>query len=211
MKMVKLTSMGNQPNELFNEKNMRIVFGLLILSMALLIGLGACKTQKTIKSEVGEIEVSVPFSSKEYQTDQDTFRAKQSGNSPDLSTSKKIALQNAKSELAGNIQIFVKSVTSQYTIQQTIAAKQDFENKFEELSIEVVNQNLSNVSIIGEKTVNERDGSYTYWVAIEMVKTSVLAEIDNKISKDPKLKADFDKKKFEEIFNKEMQSLQNEK
>ena len=44
-----------------------------------------------------------------------------------------------------------------------------------------------------------------------MAKSSVLAEIDNKISKDPKLKADFDKKKFEEIFNKEMQSLQNEK
>jgi len=79
------------------------------------------------------------------------------------------------------------------------------------LSREVVNQTLADVKIIGEKTFKETDGSYSYWIAVEMSKTSVLDGINNKISKDAKLLLDYDKKKFEETFNNEMQKLENEK
>ena len=186
-------------------------FILLVSTVALLICFSACKTKKSIQKETGSTEIKLPFSSKEYQTDKENFRAKQSGKSPDLATSKKIALQNAKSELAGNIQAIVKRVTDQYTNQRTVATAQDFENKFEELSREVVNQTITDVKIIGEKTFKETDGSYTYWIAVEMSKISVLDGINNKISKDAKLLLDYDKKKFEETFNNEMQKLENEK
>ena len=184
---------------------------LLASTVALLVGFSACKTQKPIQNVTGSTEISLPFSGKEYQSDKENFRAKQIGKSPDLATSKKIALQNAKSELAGNIQAIVKRVTDQYTNQRTVSNKQDFENKFEELSREVVNQSLADVKIIGEKTFKETDGSYSYWIAVEMSKTSVLDGINNKISKDAKLLLDYDKKKFEETFNNEMQKLENEK
>jgi hypothetical protein len=186
-------------------------FFLFVGIALLLIAFNSCKAPKSIQSETGAVEVSLPFSSREYQTDKENFRAKQMGKSPDLTTSKKIALQNAKAELASNIQSLVKTVTSQYTNQRTVAKPQDFENKFEELSYLVVNQKLADVTLIGEKAFKEVDGSYTYWVAIEMSKSSIVDEIDNKISKDAKLQLDYDKKKFEEIFNSEMQKLQNEK
>ncbi len=156
-------------------------------------------------------EVSLPLSGKEYQSDKDNFRAKQSGKSPDLATAKKIALQNAKSELAGNIQSVVKRVTDQYTNQRTVGNKQDFENKFEELAREVVDQTLTDVKMIGEKIFKETDGSYTYWVAIEDSRSAILAGIDKKISKDDKLQLDYDKKKFEDIFNAEMEKMKNDK
>lgn len=186
-------------------------FILLVCTVAILFGINACKTKKPIQNVTGSTEISLPFTGKEYQSDKDFFRAKQLGKSPDLATSKKIALQNAKSELASNVQSLIKTVTDQYTNQRTVGTAQDFENKFEELTREVVNQNLADVKIIGEKTFKETDGSYTYWIAVEMSKTSVLDGINNKISKDAKLLLDYDKKKFEETFNNEMQKLENEK
>ncbi len=172
----------------------------------------SCKSKKgtPIQKETGAKEISLPFSSKEYRTDEDFFRAKNIGKSPDLATAKKIAMNNAKSELASNIQTVIKKVTDQYTNQRTVGNKQEYENKFEELSREVTNLTIANIRVKDEKVFQEQDGSYSYWVAIEAEKKSIFDNIDQKISNDSKLKLDYDKKKFEEIFNGEMKKLAQE-
>lgn len=170
----------------------------------------SCKTPQTLEKTTGAIEISVPFSESKYKTDKEFFRAKQSGKSQDLATSKKIALQNAKSELAGNIKAIVKRVTDQYTNQRTVGDKQDFENKFEELAREVVDQTLTDVRIMDEKIFKETDGRYSYWVAIETSKESILEGVAAKITKNEKLQLDYDKKKFEEVFNSEMEKMSKE-
>lgn len=173
----------------------------------------ACKSKKgtPIEKQTGAVEISVPFSTKEYQSDKENFRAKASGNSMDLTTSKKIALQNAKSEMAGLIQSTVKKVTEQYTNQRQVSSTQEFSNKFEEMVREVTNQELVDVRIIGEKILKETNNTYTYWVAIEANKQVVMNGIDRGISKNAKLQQDYDKKKFEEIFNQEMDKLAKER
>jgi hypothetical protein len=170
----------------------------------------SCKTPQKLEKTTGAVEISVPFSDSKYKTDKDFFRAKQMGKSQDLATSKKIALQNAKSELAGNIKAIIKRVTEQYTNQRTIAEKQDFENKFEELAREVVDQTLTDVRVIDEKIFKETDGKYTYWTAIETSKQQVFDAVGAKISKNEKLQLDYDKKKFEDIFNSEMEKMSKE-
>jgi hypothetical protein len=170
----------------------------------------SCKTPQKLEKTTGAVEISVPFSESKYKSDKEFFRAKQSGKSQDLATSKKIALQNAKSELAGNIKAVVKRVTDQYTNQRTVGDKQDFENKFEELAREVVDQTLTDVRIIDEKIFKETDGRYSYWVAIETSKESILEGVAAKISKNEKLQLDYDKKKFEEVFNSEMEKMSKE-
>jgi hypothetical protein len=153
----------------------------------------------------------MPFSTKDYYSDKDNFRAKSSGSSPDLQTAKKIALQNAKSEMAGLIQTTIKKVTDQYTQQRTVGNQTDFNNKFEELAREVTNQELVDVKMLGEKLFKEPNGSYTYWVAIEANKQAVLNGIDKGIANNKKIEQDYDKKKFEEIFNAEMDKLAKER
>jgi len=172
----------------------------------------SCKSKKAtpIQKETGAKEITLPFSSKEYRTDEDFFRAKNMGKSPDLATAKKIALNNAKSELASNIQTTIKKVTDQYTNQRTVSNKQEFENKFEELAREVTNLTISNIRVKDEKVFKEEDGSYTYWVAIEADKKTIFENIEKRISNDAKLRLDYDKKKFEEIFNEEMRKLAQE-
>jgi hypothetical protein len=154
-------------------------------------------------------EVLLPLSGKEYQTDTNNFRAVQSGTSPDLSTAKKIALANARTELASNINAVLKMVTENYTNQRIVGDKRDFENKFEENARVVVNQTLSDIRIIGEKVFKERNGTYTYYISIEKSKESVQNGITDRISKDEKLKLDFDKFQFQKIFDEEMKKLEN--
>ena len=76
---------------------------------------------------------------------------------------------------------------------------------------EVVNQKLFDVKIIKEEIYKEADNSYTYWVAIEASKEAILNGINSSISKNEKLRQDYDKMKFEETFNQEMDKLANEK
>lgn len=184
---------------------------LLLIPAIALLSLTACKSKKkTVQKETGAVEITVPFSESKYRSDNDAFRAKQVGKSPDLATSKKIAFQNAKAEMAGNINSTIKRVTDQYTNQRTVGNTQEFENKFEELAREVVNLEMSNVKEIGEKIFKETDGSYSYWIAIEAGKKEVFDKLDAKISNDAKLKLDYDKQKFQQIFDAEMKKLADE-
>ena len=180
---------------------------MILIGFTAIVALASCKHTKKIQKVTGAQEITVPFSESKYKSDKNYFRAKQSGKSPDLATAKKIALQNAKAELAGNIQSLVKRVTDQYTNQRTVGDKQDFENKFEELSREVVEQTLNDVKIMDEKIFIEKDKSYTYWAAVEDSKQSILDGVNNKISKNASLKLDYDKKKFEDVFNSEMEKM----
>jgi hypothetical protein len=186
---------------------------LLIIPAIAALALVGCKSKKAVavEKQTGLIEVSTPFDSKEYRSDENSFRSKQSGKSPDQATAKKIAYQNARAEMAANINATVKRVTDQYTNQRTVGNTQEFENKFEELSREVVNLEMSNVRELGQKTFTDpSDKSWTVWIALEADKKSVFDKIDAKISSDAKLKLDYDKQKFQQIFDAEMKKLADE-
>ena len=185
---------------------------LVLIPALAVLTLAGCKSKKqtSVQKETGAVEISVPFSGKEYRSDENNFRAKQTGKSPDLATAKKIAFQNARAEMAGNINSTVKRVTDQYTNQRTVGNTQEFENKFEELAREVVNMEMSNVKEIGEKIFKEPDGAYSYWIAIEADKKSVFDKLDSRISSDAKLKLDYDKQKFQQIFDAEMKKMAEE-
>ena len=191
---------------------MKKLISLSFLALILLVN-PSCKSKKgtPLEKETGAKEITVPFSSREYSTDQDFFRAKNLGKSPDMATAKKIALNNAKSEMASNIQSMIKKVTDQYTNQRSVGKDQEYENKFEELTREVTNQSLSNVRVKDEKIFQETNGSYTYWVAIEADKKEVFKSMDSKISSDKKLQLDYDKAKFQQIFEEEMKKLAEER
>jgi len=178
---------------------------MIIISLVLI----NCKSSKKLSEVTKAEEITLPLSDAKFKTDKDFFRAVQTGISPDLSTSKKIALQNAKTELASGVQTTIKAVTDNYTNQRTVSDKQEFQNKFEELSRQVTNQQLSDVRIIGEKSFKESDGRYSYWVAIEMPKEILLQEVEKQITKDEKLKLDFDKYMYEKILDKEMEKFIN--
>lgn len=190
---------------------MKKLFLPLSLCFCTILFFTNCSRKTTpIQKETGAIKLTTPFNSKEYRSDNDFFRAVQSGKSSDLATSKKIAKQNTRAAMAADINALVQRVTDQYTNQRTIGNAQEFENKFEELAREAVMLSVSNVREIGEETFKELDGGFSCWTAIEVGKKEVFDKLDSKISGDAKLKLDYDKQKYEKIFNEEMEKLRQD-
>jgi hypothetical protein len=105
----------------------------------------------------------------------------------------------------------IKAVTDRYTTDRKIGAASDFEEKFDQLVRDVVNQQLSNVTTACSKLFTKDDGLYWSYIAVEVPKDELLNNINSNMSKNQKLTQDYEKMKFEKIFNEEMEKLAKEK
>jgi len=170
----------------------------------------SCKKNKdVIKPDKDAKEIIIPCKD-EGRSDKNFFRADASATSQDMSLSREKALTAAKQRVAGLINTKIKSVTDRYVNETEVGTNSDFEQKFENLTREVVNQTLVDITIICEKNFQESSGKYTTYIAIEISKDAMLNGINSSISKDQKLRVDYDKMKFEQIFNEEMEKLSEE-
>ncbi len=179
----------------------------IVASLALVFMFSSCGN-KPVSANEGDKEISTPFSTKEYRSDANFFRAVGIGTSPDMTAAKKIAILNARTEIAGIVSSTIKSVTEQYMNQYTINDKQEFQSKFEENARNVVNQQLQGVVTKDEKLFKSKEGKYTYYIAVEMPKDQVIDGIANGISKDAKMALEFDKFMFQKTFDAEMAKLE---
>lgn len=182
---------------------------LLISIMAISFGMSSCKGKKEVGGSKGAKEVVIPCK-EEGRSDKAHFRADAQATSQDMSLSREKALTLAKQRVAGLMSTKIKSVTDRYVNETEVNKNSDFEQKFENLTREVVNQTLSDVAITCEKNFQEGNGKYTTYIAVEVSKDAMLKDIDKSLSKDQKLRVDYDKMKFEQIFKEEMSKLEAE-
>ncbi len=185
---------------------------LFIVVVAMSVSLSSCKKKKDagVSPSKGATELSIPCS--EFgRSDKDFFRADNNATSQNMSLSRERALTLAKQRMAGLIESQIKSVTDRYVNEYDVADRQEFSGKFENLTREVVNQTLRDVAIICEKNYQEQTGRYTTYVAIEVNKETLFNGFDNYISRDEKLRVDYNKQQFEKIFNEEMDKMARER
>lgn len=183
-------------------------FMLLSLAVVYMVG---CKGKKESTPPKGEVEVVVPCSGPDFFTTAKFFRANSIGESQDQVTSKKKALANARAELAASIQTTVKAVTDNYVNSREMNNKEQVEERFEQLNREVVDQRLTGVKIICEKLMRTGSATYKTYVAIELSADDLVAAYNEKLSKDERLKIDYDYEKFKDTFDKEMEKMGNNK
>ena len=181
-------------------------FMLVALSMLMII---SCKSKKNTAPPKGETEVVVPCSGPDFFTNKQFFRANSIGESQDQQTAKKKALTNARNELAQAIQTTVKTVTDNYVNSREMNNKEEVEERFESLNREVVNQTLSGIRTICEKQMQTNQGTYKTYIAIELSADELVAKYNERLSKDERLKIDYDYEKFKDTFNAEMEKLSN--
>ncbi|HEY9006632.1 hypothetical protein [Ohtaekwangia sp.] len=180
-------------------------FMLIALGGAFMIG---CKSKQKA-APTGEKEVVVPCSGPDYFTTSKFFRANSIGESMDQVTSKKKALANARAELAASIQTTVKAVTDNYTNSREMNNKEQVEERFEQLNREIVDQKLTGLKTICEKLMKTESGNYKTYIAIELSAEDLVATYNERLSKDDRLKIDYDYEKFKETFEKEMEKMGN--
>jgi hypothetical protein len=180
-------------------------FVMLALAGLFMIG---CKSKEKAPPK-GESEVVVPCSGTDFFTTNKFFRSNSIGESQDQVTSKKKALANARAELAASIQTTVKAVTDNYVNSREMNNKEQVEERFEQLNREIVDQKLTGIKTICEKLMKTDNGTYKTYIAIELSADDLVATYNEKLSKDDRLKIDYDYEKFKETFEKEMEKMGN--
>jgi hypothetical protein len=185
----------------------------LTYSTFVLLAFGAafmfsCKSKEKAPPK-GETEVVVPCSGPDYFTTTKFFRSNSIGESQDQVTSKKKALANARAELAASIQTTVKAVTDNYVNSREMNNKEQVEERFEQLNREIVDQKLTGLKTICEKLMKTENGTYKTYIALELSADDLVASYNEKLSKDERLKIDYDYEKFKETFDKEMEKMGN--
>ena len=190
---------------IIDMKNLMRLSSMLAIVAAVMIS--GCKSKQPMPE--GEKEVVVPCSGPDYFTNNKVFRANSIGESMDQVTSKKKALTNARNELAQSIQTTVKTVTDNYTNSREMNRREELEQRFEQLNREVVDQTLQGVRTICEKLVQTKEGNYKTYVAIELSADELVKQYNERLSKDERLKIDYDYEKFKKTFDEEMAKRAN--
>lgn len=169
----------------------------------------SCKTRNSVAADSIGKEVKIPCQGPKYSTDDKFFRASMNAESSNLSYSKEKAMTLTRQQLAASIQTKIKSVTERYAKEREITNKFEFDQKFENLTREVVNQTLLDVRCICESTNSLQNGRFRSFIALEIEKESLYKGITSKISTNSSLKQDFEISKFRKVFEEEMNKFED--
>ncbi len=191
---------------------LRKIIGITALTLIVALGFEGCKSKEKVsaKSAVGQIIDDMPCT-KEGRSDRKFFRASSMATSTDMQLSKEKALLLAKQRLVTLIQSTTKSVTDRYISERGFSDVSEVESKFENITREVADQTLSNIVVACEKSSVMDNGKYNSFIAIEVDRDDIKNGMDRRMSNDKKLQVDYDKKKFEEIFDQEMEKMREER
>jgi len=174
--------------------------------MLLAVNMIGCKSKKDIAKATNSSEMELPFSGKNYKTDESNFRSVASGTSTDLNTAKEIAMMNARSEISYSIKTVTKNVADIYINERN----GEHGEKLDRISRQVSKAVITNIIVADHKVFqNSKEGTYTYWVVVEVSKDAVINNVNNLAAAE---KIDFDKYQYEKVLNEEMKQIdkQNE-
>ncbi len=169
------------------------------------------KASKTTPVTTDEVEVSIPLDGPEYRTNAEYWRAVQMGTSKDVSMAKKVAMQNARQDLAATVQHDVRAVIENYGQNASTGTNTENEALYQEMSRTVINQQMNGVELVGEKLFRLADGSFRYHVCLQMSKEALGAKLSDALSNDERLKLEFDKAQFKKVFDEEMAAFADKK
>ncbi len=177
---------------------------IIILSVLAIIGFG-CKTKMP-----GMTEVNTPFKGNKYESNKRWVRAVASGESMSLETSKDKALLTAKQRLAGSMQTEIKQVSENYKgDRQVDGTIGDFNERFQQLTREVMSQILVEVQIINEKVYQNDKKNYVTWVALEARKKTIYKKLKEQAKLRQSL-SDKDKAVIEQMIDSAIKDLEDE-
>ena len=168
----------------------------------------SCKSKKEVTDVKNETLIEVYCSGPDYRSDKSNFRANATGESSDMEIARKKASSNCKAALASQIQTVIKGTTDNYVNSREFNNVEQVEERFESLNREVINQQLNNVRTICEKITQTKTGTYKCYMAIEMAVDALEEAMNNRLSKDERLKVDYDYEKYKDTFDKEMEKLE---
>ncbi len=178
-----------------------------VIAFALLsVVLVACGTTKTTTTPTGQKEVEIKQNECQIKYVELGEKGKLvglgEGISPRGEMAKRIAKVNARQEISTVIQTAIASYFEKYAKNYDTGTKVQFEERVQDTVKEIVDQKISGVTTICQKTY-ALGTNYKVYVCMEL-KGDVIGNIADEISKNKKLQIDFDADKFRKIAEEEL-------
>ena len=187
-----------------------LILGITLTAAISIVG---CKSkEKTVTKQQesnSEVEIVEYCSGESYFSNNKYFRANATGESLDRETAKKKARSNAMAELVKSIKATMKIVGNNYVNSTEFNNKEEITESFNELARTVVDEEISGAVKICDKLTQSGDKRYVSYIAIELSGQKIASKYHETLSKDDKIKADYNYEKFKETFEKEMEKLEN--
>ena len=186
---------------------MKKYFYFAAVAIIATLSTGCFATKTTVPAAKGAVEIVRPLSGKEHRSNNEYWRAVQSGKSDDMSMARKVAMQNTRQELAASIETEVKALMENYGQNHSGKAK----SMYEELGTTAVKQTLRNVEVADEKCFQNEDGTYEYYICLQISKLQVEKELEEKLAQEAELKLEFDRERFRKAYEAEFQKFAEER
>lgn len=189
---------------------MKKLFYLGALLLALTISVSSCGSAKTAATPNGLTEQVIPLSGPQYRTDASYFRAVQSGKSKDMAMAKKIALQNARQELAANLKTNIRLVIENYNSNRQLPSEDvtTTNSQMTELAYSVVNERLLGSALSEEKLFTTAAGEFQYFVCVELNKAELKQALIDEMKRNEKMMSEAEIEDFRKIFDEQMAKSQ---
>lgn len=123
-----------------------------------------------------------PFTAAEYRTDAEYFRVAASALSGNMQIARQMALQEARTALAWEIQGKMKDASAGYVRKRQIRDTAAFSAAFGKCSVQAVEMTLSGMRMTASKVFRTGQG-FRCWVVVEVPKAGYLEHLD-KVSRE---------------------------
>lgn len=200
-------------------KNVRILSGCLLAYLTAALFIAGCGS-KAPRSSANRTEIEMPFA--EHMSDKEAFRGVGTGKSPDQGFALEQAKLAARTNVAQEVETSVKSALERYREQYNSTndtAEASYGAKMEELTLNLVDQTLSN-ALIEDQKMYELDGGdrllYEAHVAVTLKRDDFMNALEgaiddnNSMSDDTKGQIEYDRRKFRQVFEQEMEQLRQD-
>jgi len=179
-----------------------------ILFVALFLFFNSFKAPKVTYSQDSKI-VKTPLSGSEYKSDNNYYRVVTQGRSPILSTAEKIAMSNARSQMASQISTIVSNVARNFEKQISDGTRFDNELSYENMSIDVSKEVIPNMNLKAKEVYRSPNNIYDYWVCTEVSKKEIANRLAQKLKSTNASKIESDRDLFQKILDEEMRKINN--
>jgi hypothetical protein len=182
---------------------------ILFLVVIAIVTLG-CKT-KQVMSTSGEVEVVKLCA--DYKSDKTAMRATANAISPNMQNATDKAVAIARRELATSMSATIQRVWERFETSYEKDTDADFLSRTKDMTRQASNELVTGSVIVCDKVTKSTDANgktiYHAYVAVEIGNDELLKRLETAVSKDDKLRVDFEFENFKKTFYEEMEKLAN--
>lgn len=183
---------------------------VLIILTFFVVSIINIDAQSQNKMRGKKVDVPGTKTIRKTESDKNYYRAVGNALSTRESSAKIKAMMQAKRIISEEINQSVKSLTETYTNETEVGDQAEFEQSMESLTSVATKNVLSGVTTAGyEMYYKKKNKKYNAYVLLEVKKEDIKNALLDNISKDDKLKVQFDKEKFKKVFDAEMEKLED--